>query len=166
MLSRTADRTDYAKLSCLAMLGNAEAIVDVILSGVCHRYPGVNFVSVESGYGWLPSFVESMDWQWLNSGAAKAYPEREMPSVYFRRQVFGMFWYERDCVRRLFDLYPDNIMFETDFPHPTSLSPGPASSAKNPRDVVRETFAGVPEDIARKILWGNAARVYHLDRSR
>ena len=163
MLSRRADRADYAKLSAISMLNNGEAIADVIMSGVCHRYPGVNFVSVESGYGWMPSFVESMDWQWLNSGAAKAYPEREMPSFYFRRQLRGMFWFEIETVRLLIDLYPDNLMFETDFPHPTSLSPGPASSAENPKKVVQTAFEGLSEEIARKVLYENAARLYHLD---
>jgi predicted TIM-barrel fold metal-dependent hydrolase len=163
MLGRNADRADYAKLSAMAMLFNGESIADVILSGVCADYPGVKFVSVESGYGWLPSFVESLDWQWLNSGAAAAYPEREMPSVYFRRQIMGMFWFEHESVRRLADLYPDNLMFETDFPHPTSLSPGPASSAVNPKEVVRSVFAGLPADLAHKILYENAANLYHLD---
>ena len=92
-----------------------------------HRFPNLNFVSVESGFGWVPSFVESMDWQWLNSGAHEAYPEMELPSFYFRRQVYGMFWFETEALQRQVDLFPDNLMFETDFPHPTSLSPGPAS---------------------------------------
>ena len=125
MLSRHADRRDYARLSAFAYLNNAEAIAEVVMSGLCKRYPGLKFVSVESGFGWVPAFVESMDWQWLNSGASKAYPDYELPSEYFRRQIFGMFWFEHEAVRRIMDLYPDNLMFETDFPHPTSLSPGP-----------------------------------------
>jgi predicted TIM-barrel fold metal-dependent hydrolase len=163
MLSRHADRRDYARLSALVLLNNAEAIADVIMSGICKRYPGLKFVSVESGFGWVPSFVESMDWQWLNSGAAKAYPDYEMPSEYFKRQVFGMFWFEHDAVRRIMDLYPDNLMFETDFPHPTSLSPGPASAARYPHETVAAVFEGIPEDIARKVLWDNAAALYHLE---
>jgi hypothetical protein len=123
------------------LLNNAEAIADVIMSGVCKRYPGLKFVSVESGFGWVPAFVESMDWQWLNSGASKAYPDYEMPSEYFRRQVFGMFWFEHDAVRRIMDLYPDNLMFETDFPHPTSLSPGPASAPRCSRGSPRTSPA-------------------------
>jgi predicted TIM-barrel fold metal-dependent hydrolase len=165
MLGRNADRADYAKLSAVAMLNNGESIADVIMSGVCHQYPGIKFVSVESGYGWLPSFVESLDWQWLNSGAAEAYPQREMPSFYFRRQIMGMFWFEQESIRRLADLYPDNLMFETDFPHPTSLSPGPASSAENPRAVVRKVFEGLPAELAQKVLYENAAGLYHLDGS-
>jgi len=163
MLGRRADRADYAKLSAMAMLNNGESIAYIIMSGVCHTYPGIKFVSVESRFGWLPSFVESLDWQWLNSGAAEAYPEREMPSFYFRRQVMGMFWFERESIRRQADLYPDNLMFETDFPHPTSLSPGPASSAENPKEVVRSVFEGLPDDLARKVLYENAAKLYHLD---
>jgi uncharacterized protein len=163
MLSRHADRRDYARLSAFSMLNNAEAIAEVVMSGLCKRYPGLKFVSVESGFGWVPAFVESMDWQWLNSGAAKAYPDYELPSEYFRRQIFGMFWFEHDAVRRIMDLYPDNLMFETDFPHPTSLSPGPASAARYPHETVAAVFEGIPEDLARKVLWDNAAKLYHLD---
>jgi predicted TIM-barrel fold metal-dependent hydrolase len=54
-------------------------------------------------------------------------------------------------------------MFETDFPHPTSLSPGPASPSDIPSRVASKFFEGVPEELARKILWDNAARVYHVD---
>jgi len=133
------------------------------MSGVCQRYPEVGFVSVESAFGWIPSFVESMDWQWLNSGAAKAFPDMEMPSFYFRRQVYGMFWFEHESVRRQLDLFPDNVMFETDFPHPTSLSPGPASSAKTPRETVNDFFDGLPEDLTRKVLYENGARLYHVE---
>jgi len=162
MLSRHADRRDYARLSATSYLGNADAIAEIVMSGLCHRYPGINFVTVESAFGWLPSFVESMDWQWLNSGAAKAFPAMEMPSVYFRRQVYGMFWFEKESVRRQIDLYPDNVMFESDFPHPTSLSPGPASASEDPRQVADEFFAGLPEELTRKILFENAARVYGI----
>lgn len=163
MLSRHADRRDYARMSSCVMLYNAEAIADVIMSGLCAKYPDIKFVSVESGWGWVPAFVESMDWQWLNSGAAKAHPEMEMPSFYFRRQILGTFWFENEAVRRIMDLYPDNLMFSTDFPHPTSLSPGPASAAKYPHEVVEDVFGDLPEELARKVLWENAAKLYGLD---
>ena len=108
----------------------------MILSGVCHRYPDLRFVSVENGAGWLPFLAESMDWQWLNVGAHKDYPERLLPSEYLYRQVYGMFWFERDAVRAVLDKLQDNLMFETDLPHATSLSPGPASESPSPRDVM------------------------------
>ena len=55
------------------------------------------------------------------------------------------------------------MLYETDFPHPTSMSPGPASIAERPDDFVRAVFADLPLETTRKILHDNAARIYHLD---
>ena len=40
---------------------------DLVFGGVCHRFPELRFVSVESGVGWLPGVLETFDWQWGNS---------------------------------------------------------------------------------------------------
>lgn len=157
-----SDKFEFVKESTLLFMGNATAIADVIVGGLCARFPKLKFVSVESGASWLPFLVESLDWQWLNSGAARAYPDRLLPSDYFRRQVYGSFWFEKDLLQRSIELYPDNLMFETDFPHPTSLSPGPASYAQNPRAVMDAHLGGLREDLIEKVLHGNAARVYGL----
>ena len=84
-----------------------------------------------------------------------------LPSEYFLRQCYGSFWFERTTLP-LLEAYPNNFMFETDYPHPTSMSPGPASPAELPREHIEKAFAHVPPDIARKALHGNAAAVYHL----
>jgi hypothetical protein len=58
-------------------------------------------------------------------------------------------------------------MFETDFPHPVSLSPGPGSYADNPRDTVKANIIDqLGPDLARKVLYDNAAHVYGLQRGR
>jgi predicted TIM-barrel fold metal-dependent hydrolase len=163
MIGQRAARSEYALRSSLVIVGLSEGLGEIILGGVCHRFPNLKFVSVESGFGWVPYFIELLDWQWVNSGAAKAYPERELPSTYFRKQVYTTFWFEQETVRRMLDLYPDNVMFESDFPHATSLSPGPASSAKRPRDTAVEALAGMPDDLCRKVLYENAANLYGID---
>ena len=61
------------------------------------------------------------------------------------------------------DQYPDNVMFESDYPHGTSLSPGPASEALTPADTLRKNLKTVPQDIINKIVQDNAIRVYNLD---
>jgi predicted TIM-barrel fold metal-dependent hydrolase len=155
-------KLDFTRESSLVLLGNAHNITEVITSGVCHRYPDLKFVSVENGAGWLPFLGEAMDWQWLNVGAHKEYPERLLPSEYLRRQVFGMYWFEKKSVRAVIDELADNLMFETDFPHATSLSPGPASESPSPRVVMEESLAGIDEEIIAKVLQGNATRLYHL----
>jgi predicted TIM-barrel fold metal-dependent hydrolase len=155
----------YASQGVLFFMSNASVLTQIICSGICHRFPKLNFVSVESGVGWLPFALASLDWQWKNCGVVQEHPEYDLlPSEYFKRQVYGTFWFEKDTVLPAIEsLGADNIMYETDFPHPTSMSPGPVTSAQRPDDYVEEVFKGVPQDAVEKILRGNAARIYHLD---
>jgi predicted TIM-barrel fold metal-dependent hydrolase len=156
-------RTGIAKASVMFFLENSQCLGDVIFGGVCHRFPRLNFVSVESGVGWLPFALEAFDWQWKNNGVSSEHPEYKLlPSEYFRRQIYGCFWFEEASARVAIEDYGDNILYETDFPHPTSMSPGPASAAEHPADYVERAWAGLPEPTLRAILHDNAARVYHL----
>jgi predicted TIM-barrel fold metal-dependent hydrolase len=150
------------KFTTLGLMGNAETIVELIVSGILDRFPSLKFVSVESGFGYLPYLLETMAWQWLNTGAAHANPGRMLPSEYFKRQVYGSFWFEHQSLTRLVDLYPDNVMFETDFPHPTCLAPGPVSYTDSARNVIEQNLSSLPDDLLRKILHDNAANLYKL----
>ena len=130
-------------------------------------YPDLKFVSVENGAGWLPFLGEAMDWQWLNVGAHKEYQDRLLPSEYLRRQVYGMYWFEQQSVGSAIDLLADNLMFETTFPHATSLSPGPASESPSPRDVMDGPWPGSPtRSPARYCLQHTASTLYNLDPRR
>lgn len=162
-----ADPTDrvarkmFVEQSVPTLLGNAYTLTSLLLSDLCIRFPRVKFVSVESGFGYVPYLLEAIDWQWQQLGARELFTDRLMPSEYFMRQCYGTFWFERTTLSMLPD-YPDNFMFETDFPHMTSMTPGPASCAELPRLHVQKAFADVPDDVARKALYGNAAKIYHL----
>ena len=74
-----------------------------------------------------------------------------------------MYWFEQESVQRVIHEMEDNLMFETDFPHATSLSPGPASESPSPRDVVERSLAGVSDEIVGKVLQHTATRLYHLE---
>ncbi|MTV23878.1 amidohydrolase [Nitriliruptoraceae bacterium ZYF776] len=158
-------RANYASMGVSFFMSNARTISQLVTGGICHRFPELNFVSVESGIGWLPFALESLDWQWKNCGVHEEHPEYDLlPSEYYARQIYGTFWFEGDSALHAIDqLGADNVMYETDFPHPTSMSPGPATTAVAPQDYLRDTFAEVAEDDMRKILHDNAARIYHLD---
>jgi predicted TIM-barrel fold metal-dependent hydrolase len=158
-----ADVAEVVKFTTLAMVGNAKTVAELSVSGLCERYPRLNFVSIESGVGWLPFFMESLDWQWKNSAASKRYSDRLLPSEYIRRQIYFTYWFEQDSFQNAAMSLADNIMFESDFPHPTSLSPGPASIALSPREVVERSLGGLPDNIAEKVLFQTAHRLYHLD---
>jgi predicted TIM-barrel fold metal-dependent hydrolase len=156
------DPLHFVKGATLFMLGNANQIVEIILSGTAHRFPRLDFVSIESGFGYLPYLIESLEWQYLNLGAPVVHPEWLLPSEYFRRQIYASFWFEANLHRQI-DMYPDNAMFSSDFPHPTSLSPGPGSVARNARETIEANLADIAPDIRRKLLHDTAARVYHID---
>jgi predicted TIM-barrel fold metal-dependent hydrolase len=156
-------RTNLARICTQLFMDNSNCIADLIFSGVCHRFPKLDLVSVESGASWVIFAIEAFDWQWKNNGVASEHPEYDLlPSEYFRRQIYACFWFEELGVQRAIEIFPDNLMFETDFPHPTSMSPGPASSAVRPRDYAEKTLAPLPEALARKVLQDNAKRVYNL----
>ena len=53
------------------------------------------------------------------------------------------------------ELGEENVLFETDFPHPTCLYP-------NVREHVESSLEGLSEQAKRKVLFENAARVYQL----
>src|SRR5262249_34333975 len=148
-----------ARLTSVGIMTNADSIAAIVTSGLCERFPRLKFVSVESGFGYLTYLMESLDWHWKGYGARERHDM--LPSEYFRRQCYGTFWFERQTLP-LLQTYPDNFMFETDYPHPTAMAPGPASPADRPGDHILAAFADVPDDVARKALHDNAAAVYGL----
>ena len=88
---------NYAAMGVSFFMSNARTISQLITGGICHRFPELNFVSVESGVGWIPFALEALDWQWKNCGVHLEHPEYDLlPSEYFRRQIYGCFWFERE----------------------------------------------------------------------
>lgn len=142
--------------SAMMFFGNARVLANLMLSGICERYPRLKFVSVESGAGWIPFLLEGLDYQ-VDQLPARATKHLSMkPSDYFRRQMYACYWFERKSLRETIDyLGPDNLMFETDFPHPTCL-------VKKDLDKAAEVLAALPADERRKITGGTAAKVYNL----
>ena len=102
--------------------------------------------------GWLPFLLESLDYQFVENGVT----DLELrPSEYFRRQIYGSYWFESDPSHAIEALGADNLMFETDFPHATCLYPGV-------KEQMQASIKGLAPDVQRKILYENAARVYQL----
>ena len=157
------DMRDMAKVTALNLIGNGAGIAEVIMTGVCEQHPRLKFVSIESGFGYVPYMLEALDWQFMNMGGGEQFPGMPLPSEIFRRQVYATFWFESD-VSRLIDLYPDNVMFETDFPHPSGITiPQVGAVALGTQETIAAHLADVPDDIKRKILFENAAKLYRID---
>jgi len=138
--------------SSMLFFANATTIANLILSGILDRYPRIKFVSVESGLGWVPFLMESMDYQC--SQASEKIELQRSPSQYVRTNIYTSFWFERrNLSKDIKAVGVDNVMFETDFPHPTCLYP---------IDDVGNALGGLKEAEIEKVLSGNAIRVYNL----
>jgi predicted TIM-barrel fold metal-dependent hydrolase len=136
---------------------NARVLGNLLLSGILERYPRVKIVSVESGIGWIPFLLEALDYEWSETGAASELALSMTPSEYFRRQIYACFWFERTGPMKLIEaIGEDNVLFETDFPHPTCQYP-------DVQEYVAEVTADWSDTRRRKILQDNAARLYKLD---
>ncbi|MEE8166677.1 MAG: amidohydrolase family protein, partial [Myxococcota bacterium] len=140
-------------------LDNAKQIVDLLFSGVLPRYPDLNFISVESGIGFIPFLLESCDYTFDYGRVRRDRPEfKLLPSEYFNRQVYACYFFEEYAPARLLDKIPaDNILFETDYPHPVCLY-------GNVREKIEAGLGDAKPEHRSKLLFDNAARIYKVDR--
>jgi uncharacterized protein len=153
--SQSVDRR-IALGATMLFMHNAQVFANIIYSGLLERFPRLRFVSVESGVGWMPFLLETLDYE-LEEAAPRAKKILKMkPSEYFKRNIYSCFWFEdQGLYNAIKAVGVDNLMFETDFPHPTCLYP-------NALDRVAHTLEGLDFETKRKLLSANASRVYSI----
>jgi uncharacterized protein len=140
----------------LLFVGNARVVVNIISSGMLDRHPDLKIVSVESGCGWIPFILEALEFEMKENAPAQLAQLQLTPKEYFRRQMYATTWFERANLPNVIaSVGEDNVMFETDFPHPTCLFPDPLSVAK-------ENMVGLSDEAQRKIMGENAIKLYRL----
>ncbi len=139
----------------LLFLSNLRVMLNILASRFLEDRPNLKIVSVESGAGWIPYLLEALEYMAVESAMEFKIP----PSEIFRRQIYACTFFERknfvDTVRQV---GADNIMFETDFPHPACLYP-------DGLDYMVDALAGLTEEERFKIFSGNAAKLYKIDIS-
>jgi len=140
-------------------LDNAKQIVDILFSGVLARYPELKVISVESGVGFIPFMLESCDYTFDYGRVREQRPEMKLkPSEYFERQVYACYFFEEYAPGHLMDRIPvDNILFETDYPHPVCLY-------GNVREKIDAGLGEAKPETRSKLLFDNAARIYGVSR--
>ena len=145
---------------CHSMETTIEPLVQLIASGVLERHPRLKVGLIESGIGFVPWLIETMDW------AHKAHhfwvrPElSEPPSTYFRRQCFASFQEDHAGLlgAEVHDVV-DNLLWANDYPHHEGSWPHSAQS-------VERQISRLREDSRAKILGLNAARIFNLPVTR
>ena len=142
----------------MLFIGNARVVINTIFAGIFDRFPTLKMVSVESGVGWVPFILETMDYELWENAPVQAAELSRMPSEYFKDHWYATYWFEknRGDVQGLIDsVGEDNVLFETDFPHPTCLYPSPL-------ETIEEKMLTLRPETRRKVLGENAAKLYRL----
>lgn len=138
-------------------LSNSRFISNLCASDVLVRFPKLNWVSVESGIGWIPYVLERIDYEYREEFPGGEAPELPPARELFQRGIYGTFWFEDAGPLALLDrIGADNVMWETDFPHPTSLYPSPVERSE-------EKLKDLDPVVIRKIVQDNAARLYKIE---
>lgn len=147
------------KLSVVSMMFavcNAATLGNLIVSGILDRHPKLKIGLIESGMGWVPFVLESMEHQ-FDEMIPKAIKKLERrPWEYWRDNFWCTYWFESIGPKQLLDTVGvDKVLFETDFPHPTSLYPGVQKH-------IVDTLGGYDYGVRKKVLQDNAAALYNL----
>lgn len=137
----------------------------LVMSGVFDRFPGLRLVLAESGVGWVPGVLDSMDHLYakLSKGNVGELPFiapfllDRMPSEYWESNcwVGASFMTREDCLERK-AVGVDRIMWGSDFPHAEGTFP-------HTTEALAHTFAGVAESEVDQMLSTNAAALYGFD---
>jgi len=136
-------------------LSAAESLGMWIMGGVFERFPELRVVFVEPGIGWVAWWLYIADD--MNQRQGYDFPAlKELPSSYFRRNVFLTFIDEPDVLHHARTrLGVENVMWSSDYPHPVSSWP-------HSQAIVDGMFADATPDERAAIVHGNAARVWRL----
>lgn len=137
----------------MLFIANMRVLGNIILSRFLENWPELKVVSVESGAGWVPYMLEGLKYTSHEAKMEYAVPPEEI----FRRQIYVCSFFEREnFVDTIRQIGADNVMFETDFPHPSCLFP-------DGLEYVADAIAQLTEEERFKVFSGNAAKLYNID---
>ena len=132
-----------------------KVLSDIAYSGVLERFPKLTILSVETGVGWFPFFLEQADDNYQRHRFWANINLKLRPSEYIKRQVLATFQIDSFGVRNRHDFGVENIMWSSDYPHSGADWP-------NSQKLIEFHMQGVPEEEKLKMLGGNYARVFKL----
>ncbi len=144
-----------ATSSVRTISANTDIMGMMLLSPIPARFPKLKIVSSESGMGWVPYLLEVADHQyerqklWLEGMHIK-------PSEIFHRQFYVNFWFEVIGAQQRQIIGMDNIMWESDFPHPTCTWP-------ESQDYIQRCMKDWTPAERQQVLVDNAVRVFNLN---
>jgi predicted TIM-barrel fold metal-dependent hydrolase len=155
------DDTPMGEFTLMVTLNATGSIIDWLFSGVLVRYPRIKVCFAECQIGWLPYYLQRMDEMWEQDRAymSDQYEKvPDLPSSYFRSNLYVTFFSDPLGLRLLSDIGVDNVLCETDYPHNDST--WPESRAYLRKQTIAAGLDGVATE---KVARGNARRLFRLD---
>jgi len=131
--------------------------VELLMSRVFTKFPGLKVALSEGGIGWMPYILERVDYTWERHRWYQDVDKTTRPSELFADHIYGCFISDSAGLGDRHLIGVDNIMWEGDYPHSDSQWP-------NSRKVLSEVLASVPDDEAARIAEGNARRLFNFPR--
>ncbi len=134
------------------------ALSQMILRGVFERYPKLRVGAVEFELGWIPHFLDRMDYAYTQRPSPEdkiRFKDGMVPSDFFHRNIFLSFQEDARGIKDRDIIGVDNLMWAADYPHQESTFP-------RSRQILAEILADCTEEEKAKISGGNVARLYDL----
>ena len=136
--------------------GCAATLANFIVSGILDTYEDLKIGLIESGAGWVPFWLEGLEHQLDEFRTFENRKLKRRPKEYFAKNFWVSFWFETVAPTKLLDdIGVDRLMFETDYPHPTSLYPGV-------QDKLVSVLGGYDHATRKRVLQDNAVELYNL----
>ena len=156
---------------------SGRSLWQLILGGVFDRFPQLRISYIETETWWIAPMMNMLDTRAKRADDWTEFAEmmgatdqlQKLPSEYWRSNCYAgispfhpvMVGDDLDAdigTDTSFRIHSDNAMFGADYPHPESIVPMAKENAR--------LFAAMPQitdaDV-RKVLYENAAEVFHLD---
>jgi predicted TIM-barrel fold metal-dependent hydrolase len=153
----TAPDAPIDVLITLTPLNLVQAAADLIWSPVLRKFPDLKFAMSEGGIGWIPYFLERIDY---NYGRHRAWTMQDfggkLPSEVFNEHVITCFIDDKFGVASREALNMDAVCWECDYPHSDSSWP------RSP-EVLWESLEGIPDHDIDRITHLNAMKAFHYD---
>ena len=126
------------------------ALTSFVFCGILERHPRLRVALVECGAVWAMAYCHRMD-EHVESWPLSC--ELSMkPSEYFRRQVWVSVEDAEPGLAAMLELYPDNVIFDSDYPHPDATFPGATRSLLETDTLRPEQIRAVLRDNSLKFL--------------
>jgi predicted TIM-barrel fold metal-dependent hydrolase len=154
--NRGGGRGSVLNYAVTIIRANQDIIAMLIYGGVFDRHPRLKIICVEADAGWVPHYMYRMDHYYQrHRHALHADALQQLPSAYFRENIYVTFQDDWVAFRMLDMVNPGRVMWANDFPHSDSTWPWS-------QDVLREHTARLTEEQRRLILHDNVVELYGL----